>query len=257
MTRRKPKSQAEDLTLGIDEAGRGPILGPMVMACVALSADAAASLLALGVTDSKRFGAGPRAHAARSALILPIYEHAAHVAVSVVEVTEIDARAGQLNHVEREHAARLIGGAPEARFIFADGKHLFGPLKTDFPRLVALDRAEEAHVAVAAASLIAKVRRDELWLEICRRYQPEFDELAEGHAGGGYCNAATRRFLRAYCTRYQRLPPEGRRSWPWDFVADLMALEGEVIIDALSATAASKSSSLKSDPPPLELPGLG
>jgi ribonuclease HII len=250
--RRQPRS--EGLVLGIDEAGRGPILGPMTMACVALSAEAAASLLALGVTDSKRFGAGPKAHAARQALILPIYEHAAHVAVSVVEVEEIDARAGQLNHVEREHAARLISGAPEARFIFADGKHLFGPLKESFPHLVAVDRAEEAHVAVAAASLIAKVRRDELWLEICRRYQSEFcDELSEGHAGGGYCNAATRRFLRAYCGRYGRLPPEGRRSWPWDFVADLIALEGHIVSSADPRDSSALSELLE----PLELPGLG
>lgn len=257
MTRqRKSRSRAE-LVLGIDEAGRGPILGPMVMACVALSADAAAALLALGVTDSKKFGAGPRAHAARQALILPIYEHASHVAVSVVEVVEIDARAGQLNHVEREHAARLIGGAPTARYIFADGKNLFGPLKQDFPHLVAVDRAEEAHVAVAAASLIAKVRRDELWLEICRRYQADFtDELADGHAGGGYCNPATKRFLRAYCTRYRRLPPEGRRSWPWDFVADLVALEGEVIVSAPPAKAA-KQPVVSPDPLPDLLPGLG
>lgn len=260
MTRQRRAKAATELVLGIDEAGRGPILGPMVLACVALSADAAAALLALGVTDSKKFGAGPRAHAARQALILPIYEHATHVSVSVVEVSEIDARAGQLNHVEREHAARLIGGAPTVRFIFADGKNLFGPLKQDFPHLVAVDRAEEAHVAVAAASLIAKVRRDELWLEICRRYQPEFaEEFAEGHAGGGYCNPATKRFLRAYCTRYRRLPPEGRRSWPWDFVADLMTLEGEVIV----ATPPAKTAPTHRTPSPLpgplteQLPGLG
>lgn len=260
MTRQRRSRAGAELVLGIDEAGRGPILGPMVMACVALSADAAAALLALGVTDSKKFGAGPRAHAARQALILPIYEHAVHVSVSVVEVTEIDARAGQLNHVEREHAARLISGAPTARHIFADGKHLFGPLKQSYPHLVAVDRAEEAHVAVAAASLIAKVRRDELWLEICRRYQPEFaEEFAEGHAGGGYCNAATRRFLRAYCTRYGRLPPEGRRSWPWDFVADLVALEGQVIVAAppeKTAKASRASSSPRPDSPAAQLPDL-
>ena len=248
----KKRRAAQELVLGIDEAGRGPILGPMVLACVSLSSEAAAALLALGVTDSKRFGAGPKGHAARQALLLPIYEHAAHVAVSVVEVTEIDARAGQLNHVEREHASRLISAAPPARHIFADGKNLFGPLRESFSHLVAVDRGEEAHVAVAAASIIAKVRRDELWLEICRRYQPEFEELGEGHAGGGYCNAATRRFLRAYCTRYRRLPPEGRRSWPWDFVADLIALENEA-----TTAAATTANPPRDFDATLELPGLG
>jgi ribonuclease HII len=106
-------------------------------------------------------------------------------------------------------------------------------------------------VAVAAASLIAKVRRDELWLAICRRYQPEFEELAEGHAGGGYCNAATRRFLRAYCTRYRCLPPEGRRSWPWDFVADVLP---EL---ATSAAPPAPTTAFDALDDTLELPGLG
>ncbi len=211
------------LELGIDEAGRGPILGPLVVACVALKPPAAERLLALGVADSKCFGAGPRAHTIRQKLCAAIAEHAAHVAVSIIEVEEIDARAGQLNHLEREHAATLIAAAPPAARIVADGANLFRPLGASFANLLAVDRAEQDYVSVAAASIIAKVKRDELWLAICRRYQPEFGELLDGHAGGGYLNAVTRRFLRAYCGRYRRIPPEGRRSWPWAFVADLLS----------------------------------
>lgn len=223
----QPKAQT--IQLGLDEAGRGPILGPMVMACVVLDADATAVLAELGVTDSKRFGAGQKAHAARQALCEPIRKHALHVGVVVIEVAEIDARTacGQLNHLEREHAERLICAAPLAHRIVADGLRLFAPLRTRFPHLEALDRAESQNVAVAAASLVAKVRRDELWSEICQRYQAEFSEHLAGFAGGGYCNEATRRFLRAYCARYRRPPPEGRRSWPWDFAADL--LDGEFL----------------------------
>ena len=58
----------DELILGIDEAGRGPLLGPMVMACVALRPRKAAALTRAGVCDSKRF-AGPDAHAQRSALV--------------------------------------------------------------------------------------------------------------------------------------------------------------------------------------------
>lgn len=237
-----------ELELGLDEAGRGPILGPMVMACVALDAAARAKLVALGVADSKRFGAGPRAHKARQALCVAIHEHAAHVAVSIIEVDEINARPGELNHLEREHAARLISCAPAAKSIIADGARMFRPLGARFPQLMALDRAEEAHVAVAAASLIAKVQRDELWLAICHRYEGEFGEYLSGHTGGGYCNAATRRFLRAYCARYRRLPPEGRRTWPWDFVADLIS-EAE-----LPASTTRQKTSAQATP--LCLPGL-
>ena len=44
----------DELILGIDEAGRGPILGPMVMACVALRPRKAAGLTRAGVCDSKK-----------------------------------------------------------------------------------------------------------------------------------------------------------------------------------------------------------
>src|SRR5207302_46121 len=70
-------------------------------------------------------------------------------------------------------------------------------------------------------SIVAKVRRDELWGKICRRYAPEFGDELVG-AGGGYCNAPTRAFLRAYIKRYKKLPPEARRSWPWEFARDLL-----------------------------------
>jgi ribonuclease HII len=158
----------------------------------------------------------------RQQLCGAIFERAAYVGVAVIEVAEIDARPGQLNHLEREHAERLLTAAPMAARIVADGARLFAPLAARFPQLVAIDRAEQAEVAVAAASLCAKVRRDQLWREICERYRGEFGPLLSGHAGGGYPNPATKRFLRAYCQRYRQLPPEGRQSWPWDFVADLL-----------------------------------
>lgn len=222
----EPPVPAPGLDLGIDEAGRGPILGPMVLAAVALDKKAARALARLGVTDSKRFGAGEKAHAARRELLGEITARAHHLEVIEVPVDQIDARTrlGQLNHLEREVAAGLIERAPKVGRIVADGVNLFRPLATRFPHLHAEDKAEASHVAVAAASICAKVRRDELWLQIRARYVAEFPELADGYAGGGYMNEATRRFLRAYCGRYRRTPPEGRTSWPWDFCADLLEL---------------------------------
>lgn len=210
-----------DMDLGIDEAGRGPILGPMVLACVALTESAAEALRALGVCDSKRFGAGPAAHRARLQLAEQIQRSADHVGVAVIPPHEIDARRGQLNHLEREHATRLIEAAPRCARIYADGSRLFSPLTQQYPQLVAQDRAESAFVCVAAASIIAKAQRDSLWLAICDRYHSEFGSVLSGHAGGGYPNEATRRFLRAYYSRYRQLPPETRTSWPTNFLSDL------------------------------------
>jgi len=212
----------DDLVLGVDEAGRGPILGPMVMACVALQPRKAASLTRAGVMDSKRFGAGEAAHAARLALVPRILDAADHAAVVVIDVGEIDRRCREhgLNRLEQERAELLIRRAPHCRRIVCDGERLFSPLSTRWPHLEARDEAESHHAAVAAASVLAKVRRDELWSKIARRYQTEFGDLCA--RGGGYVNAATRAFLRAYIERYRRLPPEARRSWPWDFARDLL-----------------------------------
>jgi ribonuclease HII len=212
----------DELILGVDEAGRGPILGPMVMACVALRPRKAAGLTRAGVTDSKAF-AGPGAHEERLRFIPRILEAADHVAVIVVDVAEIDRRCRDngLNRLEQEHAARLIERAPTARRIVCDGERLFRPLQARWPHLEALDGGELQHASVAAASIVAKVRRDQLWAKICRRYAPDFGDDVVG-AGGGYCNAPTKAFLRAYIARHGALPPEARRSWPWDFARDLL-----------------------------------
>lgn len=201
------------LVLGLDEAGRGPALGPLVLAAVALDAAAARRLARLGVTDSKRFGAGARAHRERSRLVSVIESCAAFVGVELCDVAAVDAAVtrGQLNALERERARRLLRAAPPARRMLADGARLFGPLEREFPGLRARDGAESLHVAVAAASLVAKVRRDELFACIAARYAREFGPLG----GGGYVNAATRAFTQAFRKRHRALPPEARASWPW------------------------------------------
>lgn len=198
-------------TLGIDEAGRGPVLGPLVMAGVCLRPRNAATLTRAGVTDSKAFGAGDDAHARRLELATRIRELAESIVVCVIDVAEIDRRVAchQLNNLEREYADVIIRRSAPADRIYADGARMFAALADDHPHLVAKDRAEEVHVSVAAASIMAKTRRDELFHCIARRYASEFGQLA----GGGYDNAPTKAFLRAYVDRHGRLPPEARQSW--------------------------------------------
>jgi ribonuclease HII len=187
---------------------------------VALRPSKAAALTRAGVMDSKRFGAGEEAHATRCALATRIVEAASHLSVVVIDVREIDRRTryGELNRLEQERACMLIGGAPPVKRVVADGARLFRPIAHLHPRFDAMDHGEEQHVAVAAASVLAKVRRDQLFGKIAARYRPVFGAIA----GGGYMNSATRSFLRAYIERHGAIPPEGRRSWPWDFAADLL-----------------------------------
>ena len=55
--------------IGIDEAGRGPVLGPLVMAAVAITLEQETALAAFGIRDSKKYGSGKTAKAARLAAV--------------------------------------------------------------------------------------------------------------------------------------------------------------------------------------------
>ena len=202
-----------DVVLGVDEAGRGPGLGPMVLAAVALDEKAATFLAKQGVQDSKAFGSSTNAKATRALLRKSIEEIANWVGLEVCTVETIDAYVsrGALNLLERERAVRLIEGAPACGRIIADGRTLFSPLMARYPHLEARDRAEAVHTAVAAASICAKATRDALFDEIVGRYQSEFGALR----GGGYVNPHTHAFVAEYVRRRGHLPPEARASWPW------------------------------------------
>jgi ribonuclease HII len=216
------------LTLGVDEAGRGPTVGPMVMAAVALDSKTAAALTRAGLTDSKSYGAGDDAHAIRCELDQLIRTRAKFVVSIEISHTEIDERVcrGELNVLERELATKLIEQAQAALAaeslavdkIIADGKRMFSALAMRFERFESHDHAEEKHAAVAAASVVAKVIRDARFAEIKQRYEDELGPIT----GGGYANAHTRRWLRAYVEKYGRLPAEARLSWPHPYVIDLI-----------------------------------
>jgi ribonuclease HII len=205
--------------LGIDEAGRGPVLGPLVVAAVALRPQRAGALTRRGVCDSKAFGAGPDARTQRAELAAHITSLADSVRLEVIEHVEVDrfTARGRLNELERRAARSLIAASPPVRRIVADGLHVFGPLRREYAHLEVYDDGESAHVAVAAASIVAKDCRDRLFAEIAERYRAEFGEVR----GGGYVNAATAEFIRRYHERYGCFPPETRKSWAWKILLEL------------------------------------
>lgn len=198
---------------GADEAGRGPILGPMAIAVVGVDAPAERALERLGVDDSKRFGSGAEGRTRRRQLAEQIRQCVPACRLRLVEVEEIDhyTNRGQLNVLERRVVLELLESLDATREsrVICDGARMFSPLRAHYPRLEAVDKGESAHVAVAAASIVAKDARDQAFWVIASRYAEEFGEIR----GGGYLNAATRRFLEAYEERYGTLPPEARRSW--------------------------------------------
>ena len=140
-----------DLLAGIDEAGRGPLAGPVVAACVALPP----GVRLRGVRDSKALTAEGREEAAER-----IRSKAVAIGVGIGSVEEVDAhniRVASLMAMRR--ALLALGTEPQGLLI--DGQDV---IWTELPCEAVIDGDAKSQ-AVAAASIIAKVTRDALMVE--------------------------------------------------------------------------------------------
>ena len=148
---------------GIDEAGRGPLAGPVVAACVLLNPDD----LPAGATDSKKLTA-----AARTRLAAEI-RHRAHIGIDQATAAEIDAlniHHATLLAMRRAFDALCVAlqrvGAPPPAFALVDGR--FAP---DLPcRAQAVVKGDATVLSIAAASIVAKHHRDALMRELEERF---------------------------------------------------------------------------------------
>jgi ribonuclease HII len=145
------------LVAGVDEAGRGPLAGPVVAAAVILPEDFALD----GLTDSKKVSAPKREK------IYAILTATAEIlwAVAEASVEEID----RLNILRATHLAmaRAVQGLPsKPDHALVDGLPVRG-LPVTHTAVVAGDTLS---LSIAAASIIAKVTRDRLMVELDARY---------------------------------------------------------------------------------------
>lgn len=143
---------------GFDEAGRGPLAGPVVAAAVILPPE---DCYPVALRDSKQLTPARREAAFEFLQDLP----GSAIGVGIIGAEEID----RINILEATRKAMLyalnaLPVLPAALLIDA----LFLP-GTDIPQR-SLVRGEEASVSIAAASIIAKVTRDRLMIEADRRY---------------------------------------------------------------------------------------
>ncbi|MBD3898556.1 ribonuclease HII [Halomonas sp. ML-15] len=141
---------------GVDEVGRGPLVGSVVAAAVIL--DPARPVI--GLNDSKTLSAKRR-----EALDTEIREHALAFAVAEASAAEID----ELNIYHATHLAmrRAIDAlAPAAEYLLVDGNRLPGHHVPG----QAVVKGDARHPAIAAASILAKVARDAQMLALDARH---------------------------------------------------------------------------------------
>lgn len=153
------------LIAGVDEVGRGALFGPVVAAAVILSEDSIAPLTRAGVKDSKKLTPG-----VRSRLAAEIQAIAIDYKIGWASVKEID----RLNILQATLLAMkraILKLNPQPELCLIDGNqnipHLLIPQQT-------LIKGDSTSIVIAAASIVAKVWRDQLIIRLAEKY-PHYD----------------------------------------------------------------------------------
>jgi ribonuclease HII len=209
--------------VGVDEAGRGPVVGPLVVAALAVPIEGGEDRLReMGVRDSKKLAAARRDRIAR--ILDDDYVH------QVIEVpsTDIDAlrTTTSLNVIEARLFAsavlavveRLGEGARVTAYLDAAdtsettferyfrGSLSGSPAAASVIGVVSRHEADDAFPVVSGASVLAKARREEAVARIR-------EELGEDIGSGYPSDSRTIAFLEKWIIEKGVLPPHTRASW--------------------------------------------
>ncbi|MCH5159742.1 MAG: ribonuclease HII [Clostridiales bacterium] len=164
---------------GIDEAGRGPLAGPVVVAGVIMPLDE--KNIIDGVNDSKKLSAKKR-----DALYDQIIEKAVDVQVAIVDHLTID-RDNILN-ATKSGMIQCINGFRHVDRVLIDAVKLDAMVPT-----LSIMHGDALSYSIAAASIVAKVTRDRLMLEYDKQY-PQYNFAKHK----GYGTAEHIRLLKTY-----------------------------------------------------------
>ena len=192
---------------GIDEAGRGPVLGPMVVAGVLLESES--QLEGMNVRDSKKVAPKKREVLAQEirkiakteVIIVPAEDIDTMRQVMTMNVMETKVFASIIEKLKPDIAYIDSADVDEERF----GRDIQGEL--DFTlEIVSKHGADDCYPIVSAASIIAKTTRD---AEV-RKIKEEIGQ----EIGSGYpSDTVTIRFLEEWVSSHGTFPPHTRKSW--------------------------------------------
>ena len=198
---------------GVDEAGRGAVIGPLVVAGVAVQEEKQDLLKKLGVRDSKLLS--PKRRESLAKKIETIADQIVLISLSPCRIDNGRGDGHNLNRLEVEKFADVINllkpekaivdavDVQESRFAALIRAQLSEPLKKI--DIVSEHKADTNHVIVGAASIIAKVARDQAIEEIKKKY---------GDVGPGYSsNEITIAWLKRWYAEHKSWPDIVRRSW--------------------------------------------
>ena len=193
---------------GVDEAGKGPVIGPLVVAAVAVKN--AKDIQDLGVKDSKQLN--PVKRRELSNIIKDKFDYT----IEIIEAEKVDEyrKQNKLNDLNREAFEKLISKLnPNVAYVDAAdvNEHRFGKqIKEKLTNendtdVISMHKADTKIDVVAAASIIAKEAREE---EI-RRLKKEIGDFGSGYPS----DERTIKFLKSFYADNGKWPTGTRKSW--------------------------------------------
>jgi len=201
------------LISGVDEAGRGSVIGPLVIAGVSINENDLPNLIDLGVKDSKLLSPQKREELASQIKKLALNYHFILLSPAEIDpVVESRRKLHKLNRLEAQAMARVIAVLKpdvvyvDASDILADrfGDHIAENLLFS-PKLICEHKADVKYPIVSAASIIAKVERDKVISQLQKKH---------GNIGCGYpSDSKTVKFLEEWIEKFGSYPDFVRKSW--------------------------------------------
>ncbi len=195
---------------GVDEAGRGSVIGPLVVAGISIGKNGISRLHELGIRDSKTLTPKARAN-----FFGNIVQLANSLYVSKIHCQEVDSYVffNGLNELEAIGMAEVINNIHATR-VYVDAcdinldryknsikKYLWTPK----PKIYCFHHADCSNVVVSAASIVAKIIRDNEVQKIRKIY----DDIGSGYPS----DKKTMFFIKKWVTQYKAAPHFARKSW--------------------------------------------
>lgn len=192
---------------GIDDAGRGSMLGPLVIAGISLKKTKLRKLSLLGVKDSKQLSPKNREDLYKKILALVDDYYIARIPPKSIDAS---VKKHNLNHLEAKYMAKVISKLdPDTSYVDSCDVNAqrFGKeisRLSNNKKIKSYHHADSKFVVVSAASIIAKVSRDK-----------SITRLKKNHdLGSGYpSDSTTINFVKSYYETHKIIPTFVRKSW--------------------------------------------
>jgi ribonuclease HII len=201
------------LIAGVDDAGRGSVIGPLVIAGVLIRKEDLLRLVCLGVKDSKLLSPKRRVQLAKEIKKTAVKWHAIDLSTSEIDkVVETGRKLRRLNHLEAKTMAQVIAVLkPDVAYVDASdvlAERFKQQILENLPfrvQIISEHKADAKYPIVSAASILAKVERDKAIQELKEKH---------GDFGSGYItDPKTVSFLEDWIKKFGTYPEFVRKSW--------------------------------------------